>query len=57
MTKRLCVVCGKRPPEVPDRERMGRPIKRVCLKCHRQRLLGDVRKIQDYYKLPRREEP
>lgn len=43
--KKLCIVCGARPPEVPDRERMGRPIKRVCLECHRARLAGDARPI------------
>lgn len=45
MTIKLCVLCGVRPREVPDRERMGRPIKRVCRQCHGQRLIGDVRKI------------
>jgi hypothetical protein len=27
MTKRTCIICGQRPAELPDRERMGRPIK------------------------------
>jgi hypothetical protein len=40
-----CVVCGVGPREVPDRERMGRPIKRVCRSCHRLRLAGDIREI------------
>lgn len=39
---RLCEHCGKRPAAVPDRERMGRPIKRVCLECHRGALSLDV---------------
>ena len=39
---RLCIVCHKRPPEVPDRLQMGRPIKRVCLECHRERLEMDL---------------
>jgi hypothetical protein len=43
--KRLCVVCGKRPPTVPDRERMGRPIKRVCTECHGKRLQADMTAI------------
>lgn len=47
MTKKLCVVCHKNPREVPDRERMGRPIKRVCRKCHALRLAGDLQRILD----------
>jgi hypothetical protein len=39
---RLCILCGQRPAEVPDRERMGKPIKRVCTKCHRERLAYDL---------------
>ena len=45
--KRLCVVCRVRPPEVPDRERMGRPIKRVCRQCHGKRLHGDMDAIMN----------
>ena len=45
MPTRLCVVCHKRQPVVPDRERMG-PIKRVCRECHLERLAGDVREIE-----------
>ncbi len=40
--KRLCVVCHQRPAAVPDRNRMGRPINRVCRECHRDRLAGDA---------------
>lgn len=43
--KRLCVVCGRRPAEVPDRERVGRPIKRVCQECHVARLREDLARI------------
>jgi hypothetical protein len=43
--KRLCVVCRVRPPEVPDREQMGRPVKRVCRECHAARIRGDLREI------------
>ena len=39
---KLCKLCHKEPAEVPDRERMGRPIKRVCRKCHADRLGGDL---------------
>lgn len=37
-----CCVCHKRPAAVPDRTRQGRPIKRVCEECHRERLRGDL---------------
>jgi hypothetical protein len=43
---KLCVICSKRPAEVPDRERMGRPIKRVCRQCHAGRLVGDLRELK-----------
>jgi hypothetical protein len=39
---RLCMVCHTRPAEVPDREAMGRPIKKVCGQCHGGRLALDV---------------
>lgn len=42
---KLCIICRKQPALVPDRERMGRPIKRICRECHAARLAGDVRKI------------
>lgn len=38
----MCVVCHERPARVPDRERMGRPIKRICRECHAQRLIADL---------------
>ena len=40
-----CIICRKNPAEVPDREQMGRPIKRVCKKCHAARLTGDLKYI------------
>jgi len=42
MSKKLCELCGLSPAAVPDRNRMGRPIKRICLSCHADRLEGDV---------------
>ena len=42
MAKKLCEICGKRPATVPDRERMGRPINRLCSECHSMRLRGDL---------------
>lgn len=44
---RLCMLCELRPATVPDREQMGRPIKRVCSECHAARLRGDLHKILD----------
>jgi len=40
-----CMICKSRDAAVPDRERMGRPIKRICLECHHQRLQGDIRAV------------
>ena len=44
MTK-LCIICKRNPAEVPDREQMGRPIKRVCKRCHEERLREDLKHI------------
>ena len=44
---KLCIVCRTRKPTLPDRNRMGRPIKRVCSECHRERLRGDLKQIMD----------
>lgn len=43
-----CVLCLRRPAEVPDRERMGKPVKRVCGECHKKRLLDDIKSILAY---------
>ena len=45
MSKKLCEVCGELPATVPDRERAGRLINRVCSRCHGLRLAGDIRRI------------
>ena len=42
---KTCVLCHERAAQVPDRERMGRPIKRVCRECHSGRLREDLAKI------------
>jgi hypothetical protein len=42
---KMCVLCHQRPAAVPDRERMGKPIKRVCRECHAARLRGDLVEI------------
>lgn len=39
---KLCESCGKNPATVPDRNKPGRPIKRICTECHRGRLAGDI---------------
>jgi hypothetical protein len=54
MSDRKCIVCHKRPPAVPDRERIGRPIKRVCLECHAERLRRDASKILEAHLRGRR---
>ena len=36
-----CILCNVNEAVVPDRERMGRPIKRVCRECHADRLRED----------------
>lgn len=48
-TKRMCNICGENPATVPDRERIGRPIKRVCGECHRKRLREDMEHILKCY--------
>lgn len=45
MAKKLCEICGTSPATVPDRNRPGRLINRVCGRCHGLRLAGDVREI------------
>jgi hypothetical protein len=40
-----CRLCRSRPAAVPDRNIMGRPIKRICFVCHQQRLLDDLEDI------------
>ncbi len=39
---KMCEICGKNRATVPDRERMGRLINRVCSPCHSLRLRGDI---------------
>lgn len=50
MAKKLCDICGDRPATVPDRERMGRLINRVCSSCHALRLAGDMQRILELRK-------
>ena len=55
MTKKMCEICGDEPATVPDRERMGRPINRVCNSCHALRLAGDLKRIMELEEKHRRE--
>jgi hypothetical protein len=43
----ICIICHKEKAEVPDRNRMGRPIKRLCKSCHAKRLSNDLQRILD----------
>lgn len=43
---KLCRLCHARPAVLPDRNAMaGRPIKRVCVECHQQRLRDDLEDV------------
>lgn len=42
--QKLCIVCGKGPREVPDRD-SGSNVKKVCRQCHGKRLQNDLRTI------------
>lgn len=52
---RRCELCRRRPAAVPDRYRMGRPIKRICRQCHAGRLRGDLAGILRRHQARRRE--
>lgn len=45
MAKKLCELCKKKPATVPDRDRPGRLINRLCSDCHAARLAGDMETI------------
>lgn len=49
MAKKMCEICGEKPATVPDRERIGRLINRVCSSCHALRLAGDIRRIMELH--------
>jgi len=46
MANKKCEICGKNPATIPDRERIGRLINRVCSRCHALRLAGDLTQIK-----------
>ena len=49
MAKKMCEICGEKPATVPDRERIGRLINRVCSSCHSLRLAGDMKRILELH--------
>lgn len=46
---KLCERCKKNPAAVPDRMKMGRPIKRICIKCADADLMRDLEKIRNQF--------
>ncbi len=53
MMAKMCKICRVNPATVPDREQMGRPIKKVCDSCHELRLRGDMERIYELHKKAR----
>lgn len=49
MAKKMCEICGEKPATVPDRQRLGRLINRVCSSCHALRLAGDMKRIMELH--------
>lgn len=47
MSKKLCEVCGVNKATIPDRNRQGRPINRLCSECHGKRLAGDFAAVAE----------
>ncbi len=45
MTNKLCELCGENKATVPDRNRTGRLINRLCTRCHGLRLADDLQQI------------
>lgn len=39
-----CIICGKNPAEVPDRNSMSM-VKKICGPCHKNRLRGDLSRV------------
>lgn len=42
---KLCERCGNYPAIVPDRNKPGRPINRICQRCHSIELGNDLKEI------------
>ena len=43
--KKLCIICHEKPATVPDRNRPGRLVNRICSECHKERLRGDFKNV------------
>ncbi len=39
---KLCERCHKNKATIPDRNKVGRPINRICKDCHIKELQGDL---------------
>ena len=52
---RKCEICKENDAAVPDRNRMGKPIKRICRQCHQARLRGDYQIIMEWHRKRNRE--
>ena len=52
----LCRQCKTNKAVFPDRNAMGRPLKRICRDCHRKDLLNDLQHILDDYDRARRKD-
>jgi hypothetical protein len=50
MTVKICEICGKNKATVPDREKLGRLINKICQSCHVLRLKGDLKRILELQK-------
>lgn len=42
---KFCILCGIRPPTVPDRNSMGRSIKKICSECHAENMRDDLKDV------------
>ena len=41
----MCILCRRNKATVPDRSRPGRPVARLCVECHRDRLARDMLEV------------
>lgn len=49
MAKKVCEICLENPATVPDRERVGRRVNRLCSSCHARRLSFDAKRILEMH--------
>lgn len=43
-----CIVCREREAAVPDRNRLGPHVNRVCRQCHQARLMRDIARVIEH---------